>query len=74
MIDHLRFPSLLTSWGDSRSGISYPVISSVMPRPLSQLDRCGSLAIIRRSREGTDPAMRGLAKGRSAWQATGGES
>ena len=74
MIDHLCHPFPSFWWGDSGSGSNCQVISSVMPRPSSEFGRCRSLAIIRRSREGTDPASRGLAKGRWARQATGGES
>lgn len=74
MMDHLFFSSFLAPRGGIRSRSSRQVISAVVPRSSTGTDRCGSLAIFRLEREGTDPASRGLVRGRRVTLEAGGRS
>ena len=74
MIDHLHHPSLRSRWGDKRDANGSPVISVVVPRSSAGLDQCGSMAIFRLRREGTDPASRGLVWSGGGSRAAGGKT
>ncbi len=74
MINHLYHPSLRSRCGENRIGSNCKVISGVVPRSSAGLDQCGSMAIFRLKREGTDPASRGLVWRRGGRRAAWGET
>lgn len=72
MNHHLYPPSLSPSLEETRSGGKVKVISAVVPGVPTEALQCGSIVRIRRLREGTDPASRGLVRMERARRESGG--